>query len=87
VLYRALLEARSLWSDGGEDAEEIRRRTRALIEEEPLADIEYVSVADAATLEELDNMRTPALVSLAVRIGETRLIDNIVLERPPDTPS
>ena len=87
VLYRALRQARSLWSEGVEGAEEIRRRTRALIEEEPLADIEYVSVADAATLEELDKKRGPAVVSLAVRIGEARLIDNIVLERPPDTSS
>ena len=52
----------------------------ALIQEEPLANIDYVSVADAGTLEELDAVKTPALVSLAVRIGETRLIDNVVLE-------
>ena len=43
---------------------------------EPLAKPEYVSVADAATLAELDRVDGPALVSLAVRFGETRLIDN-----------
>ena len=52
---------------------------RNMIEREPTASIDYVSIADGETLEELDTIRTPALVSLAVRIGETRLIDNVVL--------
>ena len=43
---------------------------------EPLADVEYVSIADAATLAELDEVTGPALASLAVRFGSTRLIDN-----------
>ena len=51
-----------------------------LIQKQPLADIGYVSIADTETLDELDTVRPPALVSLAVRIGRTRLIDNIVLE-------
>jgi len=51
----------------------------ALIQKEPLAKIDYVSVADAETLQELDTVKSPALVSLAVRIGSTRLIDNVVL--------
>ena len=43
---------------------------------EPLAQVEYVSVADATTLVELDTVDGPALASLAVRFGTTRLIDN-----------
>ena len=50
-----------------------------LIQKQPLADIEYVSIADAETLDELDTVNPPALVSLAIKIGSTRLIDNIVL--------
>jgi pantoate--beta-alanine ligase len=50
------------------------------IEEEPLATIDYVSVADPITLDELHQCRGPALASLAVRIGKTRLIDNLLLE-------
>ena len=50
-----------------------------LIDDEPLATTDYVSVADADTLEELDVVDRPALVSVAVRIGETRLIDNILI--------
>jgi pantoate--beta-alanine ligase len=49
---------------------------RAVLAAEPLADVEYVSVADDATLEELDAVDAPALLSLAVRFGDVRLIDN-----------
>jgi pantoate--beta-alanine ligase len=84
VLYRSLRLARDMWERGASDAEEIRRHVRAHIEDEPHAQIDYVSVADAANLEELDVISGPALVSLAVRIGKARLIDNIVLESPSD---
>ena len=50
---------------------------------EPLADVEYVSVADGTTLAELDRVDGPALLSLAVRFGTTRLIDNELLEPEP----
>ena len=52
---------------------------QALIQEEPLAQIDYVSIADSATLEELQRIDRPAMVSLAVRFGRARLIDNILL--------
>ena len=83
VLSRSLRLARDLWEQGVSDAEEVRRRMRGLIDSEPLAQIDYLSVADAATLDELDQIDGPALVSLAVRIGKTRLIDNITLEAGP----
>jgi pantoate--beta-alanine ligase len=51
-----------------------------LIHREPLATVDYVSVASAETLEELEKVQPLALVSLAVKIGRTRLIDNVVLE-------
>jgi pantoate--beta-alanine ligase len=52
----------------------------ALIQKEPLAQIDYVSIADAETLEELSSIDRQAVASLAVRIGKTRLIDNMPLE-------
>ena len=76
VLYRSLKLAEDL---GTSDANEIRRRMHNLIDDEPLAVADYVSVADAEVLEELDVVDRPALVSLAVNIGETRLIDNILI--------
>jgi pantoate--beta-alanine ligase len=80
VLYRALCLARELWSQGQTDTGKIRGEMESLILEEPLAIIDYVSIADAATLEELNRVQPPALVSLAVKVGRTRLIDNVVLE-------
>jgi pantoate--beta-alanine ligase len=79
VLYRSLSLARKLWEEGISDAEEVRHQMRALIEKEPLARIDYVSIAHAETLEELERIESPALVSMAVRIGKTRLIDNVTL--------
>ena len=80
VLSQALKLARQLWSGGGKDAQHLRQEMTGLIQREPLASIDYVSIADAETLEELDEVKPPALVSMAVRIGKTRLIDNVVLE-------
>ena len=80
VLYRSLCLARELWEGGVTDAEKVRRRMRSMIEGESGTRIDYVSVAHAETLEELETIAPPALVSLAVRIGKTRLIDNVVLD-------
>ena len=79
VLYRALQAGRRLVEDGFSDAEAVRRRMRETICGEPLARIDYVSVADAGTLRELDTLDRPALASLAVYFGATRLIDNITI--------
>jgi len=80
VLYQALSLAQRLWSQGEADAQHLRQEMLTLIQKQPLADIDYVSIADGETLDELDRVKSPALVSLAVRIGSTRLIDNVVLE-------
>jgi pantoate--beta-alanine ligase len=80
ILFRALSLAQQLWESGENDADEIRRQMTSLIREEPLAQIDYVSIADAETLEELDSIDRRALACLAVKIGKTRLIDNISLE-------
>jgi len=79
VLHRALTLAQQLFSQGEGDGEVIRQQMISLIEKEPLANTEYVSVADAETLAELGRINSPTLVSLAVKIGKTRLIDNYVL--------
>jgi pantoate--beta-alanine ligase len=76
VLHRALLAAREAWAGGVRSGGVLRDRMREVLATEPLADPEYVSVADLATLAELDRVEGPALLSLAVRFGSTRLIDN-----------
>lgn len=84
VLRRSLDLAEQLWLEGERDAERVRNEMTALIEQETLARIDYVSVTDTRTLDEIHVIDRKALVSLAVRIGKTRLIDNAVL--PPGEP-
>ncbi len=79
ILHHALCLAQELWEKGEKDTESIREQMRGLIQKEPLASIDYVSIAGPETLEEVEELKMPALVSLAVRIGKTRLIDNVVL--------
>jgi len=79
ILFKALNLARQLSQGGEKDAGKLRRQLTSLIQKEPLAQIDYVSIADAETLEELNLLDRPALASLAVRIGKTRLIDNMPL--------
>ena len=79
VLYRALVRAQELHLDGEHDAEVLRAAMSDVLESEPLAAADYVSVADPETLAELVLVDSQALVSLAVRIGGTRLIDNVLL--------
>ena len=80
VLNRSLLLAKKLYDEGERNAEKIRREMTALIQQQPLAHIDYVSIADNETLDELEDIKAPALVSLAVKIGKPRLIDNMVLD-------
>jgi len=79
VLHNSLCLAQKLYGQSETDARIIRQKMTALIQKEPLANIDYVSIADPETLEELNKVTTPALVSMAVKIGKTRLIDNVVL--------
>ena len=79
ILYRALCLARRMRKEGTVDAEALRKGMREEIGKKRLAQTDYVSVSDAATLEELERVDRPALALLAVRIGKTRLIDNIAL--------
>ena len=79
VLRRALLAATARWEAGERSGDRLREAMRETLAEEPLARPDYVSVADGSTLAELDRVEGPALLSLAVRFGDTRLIDNEVL--------
>jgi pantoate--beta-alanine ligase len=79
VLWRSMNLAKGLWQKGERDAEKLRNEMVALIKEEPLARIDYVSMADPRTLDELSQIKGSALVSMAVYVGKTRLIDNMTL--------
>ena len=79
VLYRALSAARDVWTSGERDGEQLRQAMRRVLEAEPLARTEYISAADPRTLEELGPASRGVLLSMAVRIGKARLIDNLLL--------
>ncbi|HEX9388293.1 MAG TPA: pantoate--beta-alanine ligase [Anaerolineales bacterium] len=79
VLYRSLSAARNLYENGERDAGELRRIMREVFATEPLAQMQYVSCADYDTLEELETVTGKTLLSMAVFLGKTRLIDNFVL--------
>jgi pantoate--beta-alanine ligase len=79
VVRRALLAGRARWEAGDRSADAIRAAIREVLASEPLAEPDYISAADASTLRELATIAGPALLSTAVRFGNTRLIDNELL--------
>lgn len=78
VLSRSLREARALLEAGEKEAQKLRSTITATINSEPLAKIDYVEVVDWNTLEPVATIDGPVLVAIAVYIGKTRLIDNII---------
>ncbi len=79
VLYAALGEAQRRFAGGERSAETLRAAVRTAVAAEPAVALEYISIAGAETLAELDEAQPGALVSLAARLGDTRLIDNVTL--------
>lgn len=79
ILFKAISLAREQYSNGQRDANGMRQSMRNLISSEPRASIDYISISDEQSLEELDKIGNTALLSLAVYIGQTRLIDNCIL--------
>jgi pantoate--beta-alanine ligase len=80
VLSRSLRAAKEAYESGEREADKLRGKMNEVLTSEPLAQVQYVSCADYDTLEELDTVTGKALLSMAVYVGKTRLIDNIVLE-------
>lgn len=85
VVYQALCRVHELWRCGEKDTGVLRREARLVLEGQPLIDgIDYVSVAARETLDELGNGPADnlagSMVSVAVRFGQVRLIDNVILE-------
>ena len=79
VLYRALMAAKSAYDSGERGADKFRQILSDTIRDEPLAQLQYVSCADPINLQEYHGSIQRALLSTAVFIGRTRLIDNILL--------
>jgi len=79
VLSKSLAKAKSAYEKGERDAEKLHTIMEKIIRAEPLARLEYVSIADNSSLAELEKIEGETLLSMAVYIGKTRLIDNLVL--------
>lgn len=80
VLYRALVAGQDEFRSGETDAARLCLAVREVLATEPDLAVDYVSVADATTLEELQRADRPSVMSVAVRLGRTRLIDNVLLD-------
>ncbi|HEY5838541.1 MAG TPA: pantoate--beta-alanine ligase, partial [Pyrinomonadaceae bacterium] len=80
VLHRGLSQASRAYNDGERSAERLVEIVSSTIAAEPMARIDYVSLNDAETFQPLEQVaERPALLSVAVYIGKTRLIDNMVM--------
>lgn len=79
ALYRSLKIAEEMASDGEKSSKTVTDAVRAEIEKEPLAEVEYVSAVDSLSMEPVETVGKGTLIAIAVRIGQTRLIDNCVL--------
>jgi pantoate--beta-alanine ligase len=80
VLYKSLILAKSLIKKGEKDAKKIIAKMRNLIGKERKAKTDYIVITDAQNLNDLDKIKGEVLISLAVKIGKTRLIDNIKMK-------
>jgi pantoate--beta-alanine ligase len=82
ILHKALKQAKQAFKDGERNASRITDLIRQTVESEPRARLDYVTIADAETLEKLDRVdERPTLIALAAYVGKTRLIDNMILNK------
>ena len=81
AVYRALSAGLSVWESGETDGTAIRTEVRRELDAEPLiGSVDYMSLADPETLEELALSSRGAMLSVAAHVGAVRLIDNVILE-------
>jgi pantoate--beta-alanine ligase len=82
VIHKALVQAKTTFKEGERNAHRIMDVVRNTIEAEPRARLDYVTVADAETLEKVDRIdERPTLIAVAAYVGKTRLIDNTILNK------
>jgi len=82
VIHKALVQAKTAFKEGERNAHRIMDVVRNTIEAEPRARLDYVTVADAETLEKIDRIdERPTLIAVAAYVGKTRLIDNMIVNK------
>ena len=80
LLFKALLEALQIYRQGNTDAQQIKQQIGKVLSSNPLISVDYIEIVDIDTMQPIETINQPALCAVAVFIGQTRLIDNIVLE-------
>jgi pantoate--beta-alanine ligase len=80
LIYKSLQKCREMIEAGITDTRKIITRMRKVLSQAPSIEIEYVSIVDAETLQQLDRIERQALTAVAVKIGSARLIDNILVD-------
>lgn len=80
VLSRSLRKAKTAYDGGEKDVEKLKAIVTSEIESEPMASIDYVDLFSFPGLEPIQTVSDESLLAIAVRIGKTRLIDNIILK-------
>jgi pantoate--beta-alanine ligase len=78
-IYKSLRKCEQMVKEGIRETEPIIAQMRKILS--PVSSIEYISIVDARTLETIDKIAGPAIAAVAVKIGSTRLIDNILIEK------
>lgn len=82
VIFEALLTVKKLFESGETNVGKLRNEAKQVLVSEPvISSVDYVSIADLVTLEELETINRAAILSIALWIGETRLIDNLILSQ------
>jgi pantoate--beta-alanine ligase len=80
VLSQSLKAAQEAFTRGERNTAKLKETIQKMLSSEPLAKVQYVSIADAQTLQEVEKIQTDVLISMAVYFGKTRLIDNCILK-------
>jgi pantoate--beta-alanine ligase len=80
ILSKSLVSAKQLIVSGEKNAKQVKKQICTMIEQEPLARIDYIEVVDFDTIQPIEEIKGPILVAIAVFIGKTRLIDNFIIK-------
>jgi pantoate--beta-alanine ligase len=78
-LNTSLKKAQTLVENGLQDAAKIIDTAAELIRSHPETEIDYITICDPETLDDMTSVDRPALMALAVKVGKARLIDNMIL--------
>jgi len=81
TLYKSLQVAEALFHEGENNAETLEESARSVLRKEPLIQVQYMELVDTETLDRIQTVESKAVLLAAIKLGSTRLIDNVILSR------